>query len=237
MALFRNRRHAGFLLGQRLRSLTAFRERANLLILGLPSGGVPVAFEVAKALAAPLDVFVVRKLGVPGHEELAMGALASGGIKILSHDLIGSLGIDEEQIARVVAREERELARRESAYRSGKLRLDAKGKYIILVDDGLATGATMRAAIAALRQEQPEAIAVAVPVAPASAAPELDNVADNFVSLHLPQEFYGVGLWYEDFSQTDDDEVRDLLRLAEKGAIASHAPPPATQVSERGAHS
>jgi len=221
MTFFKNRRHAGQLLAQRLAALQILKDQAGVSILGLPRGGVPVAYEVAKKLGMPLDIFTVRKLGAPGHEECAMGAIASGNIRVLNQDVIDSLKITEADIAAVVAREARELARREAAYRAGKPKLNAHNRFVILVDDGLATGATMRAAIRALRQEGPSGIMVAVPVAPASTCMELRAEADVVICLHTPESFYGVAISYDDFTQTSDDEVRELLQLASPKSIES----------------
>jgi predicted phosphoribosyltransferase len=185
-----------------------------LLVLALPRGGVPVGFEVARALHAPLDVMLVRKLGVPGHEELAMGAIASGGVRILSNDVVAALGIPERAIATVAANEERELARREQVYREGRPPADVRGRTVILVDDGLATGSTMRAAAAALRAQHPERLVIAVPVAPRETCESLQHEADDVVCALAPEPFYAVGNWYEDFSQTTDAVVRELLRRA-----------------------
>ena len=227
MTYFKNRRHAGQLLAQKLASLQLIKDQAGISVLGLPRGGVPVAYEVADKLGMPLDIFTVRKLGAPGHEECAMGAIASGGIKVLNQDVIDSLNITEADIAGVAARESRELTRREAAYRAGKPKVKVQGRYIILVDDGLATGATMRAAIRALRQEKPSGIMVAVPVAPAATCTELLAEADDVICLHTPESFYGVGMWYDDFGQTSDDEVRELLQLASPKIITSQALPTA----------
>jgi putative phosphoribosyl transferase len=209
---FRDREHAGRVLGERLRR---YAGRENLLVLGLPRGGVPVAFEVARALDAPLDVFVVRKLGVPGHEELAMGALASGGVRVLSNDLIERLGIDDQAIARAVAAESAELERREHAYRGERGPVETAGKTVILVDDGLATGATMRAAANAVRAQGPERLVVAVPVAAAQTCEELRDEVDEIECAFTPDPFAAVGLWYDDFAPTGDEEVRRLLARAE----------------------
>jgi len=206
--IFKDRSDAGKRLGN---AMARFKGRSDLLILALPRGGVPVAYEVAKNLDAPLDVFIVRKLGVPGHEELAMGAVASGGLRVLNQDVITKLGIPTEQIERVCIKEEREIARRSAVYRGGKQTVEIKGKYIILVDDGLATGSTMLAAIRTLRRQDPKGIAVAVPVSPHSACAKVSTESNEVICLHTPEPFVGVGMWYEDFSQTTDDEVRDLL--------------------------
>ncbi|HLZ25593.1 MAG TPA: phosphoribosyltransferase [Ktedonobacterales bacterium] len=203
-----NRYEAGKLLAARL---VAYAGTPGLLVLALPRGGVPVAFEVARALSAPLDVFLVRKLGVPGHEELALGAIASGGIRVLNADVLQMLDIPNDIIEAVTLREQHELARRERIYRDDRPALDARDRTIILVDDGLATGASMRAAIIALRERHPRRIVVAVPVAAAQTLDELRAEADDIVCLDTPDPFYGVGWWYEDFSQITDAEAHDLL--------------------------
>jgi putative phosphoribosyl transferase len=212
-ALFQNRTEAGKVLGSMLQE---YANRPDVLVLALPRGGVPVAFELAKALNAPLDVFVVRKLGVPGHEELAMGAIATGGIRVLNEDVVRGLGIPASVIEAAASIEEKELQRREELYRDGRPSPDVRGRTVILVDDGLATGSTMRAAVAALRQQNPAAIVVAVPVGAPSTCDELQRDVDKVVCGFTPEPFYGVGQWYEDFSQTTDEEVRDLLNLASK---------------------
>lgn len=211
--LFRNRMDAGQQLGVRLRKLFEgnAKELAQVIVLGLPRGGVPVAFEVALALNAPLDIFVVRKLGAPGHEELAMGAIASGGIRELNAEVIDALKVAASQIEETAAREGHELERRERLYRGDRSPLEVSGKSAVLVDDGLATGYTMRVAVAALRQLHPEKIVVAVPVAARSVCEEVEKKADAVVCLYTPMEFTAVGEWYGDFAQTSDDEVRSLL--------------------------
>jgi putative phosphoribosyl transferase len=188
--------------------------RESVLVLALPRGGVPVGFEIAHVLGVPLDVFVVRKLGTPGHEELAMGAIASGTARVINQKVVQALGISTAQIEETVARETQELHRREELYRGNRPPLDVRGKTILLVDDGLATGYTMRAAIAALRQEGPKHIIVAVPVAARSTCAELEKEADAAVCLYAPFDFMSVGQWYRNFSQTSDDEVRRLLDQA-----------------------
>lgn len=208
---FRDRVEAGRLLAERL---TAYAGRSDVLVLGLPRGGVPVAYEVARALDVPLDVFVVRKLGVPGHEELAMGAIASGGVIVQNDDVVQSLRIPHHVVEAAAARERRELERRERAYRDGRPAPNVRGRTVILIDDGLATGSTMRAAVAALRQLGPAQIIVAVPTAAPSTCEEFRQEADECICDITPEPFYAVGLWYEDFSQTTDDEVRDLLKRA-----------------------
>ncbi len=195
--------------------LGAYRHRPGTVVLGLPRGGVPVASEVARSLSAPLDVFVVRKLGVPGHEELAMGAIASGDVVVRNDEVVARLFISEEDFAAVAAREAGELRRREQAYRSGGPALKLTGHTIILVDDGLATGSTMRAALAAVRQREPEEVVVAVPVAPADRLETLRFEADSVLAARTPQPFIAVGGSYLDFSQTSDEEVRRLLHRGE----------------------
>ena len=221
--IFRDRTDAGRQLAARL---TRYAERTDVLVLALPRGGVPVAYEVAKALKAPLDVFLVRKLGVPGHEELAMGAIASGGVRVLNEDLVDYLRIPDEVIDAVAAVEQRELERRERAYRDDRPPPDVKDRIVILVDDGLATGSTMRAAAAALRLQKPRRIVVAVPVSSAETCEELRSEVDEIVCAVTPEHFQGVGLWYEDFSQTSDEEVRELLKRAtqQQHHVASNAP-------------
>jgi putative phosphoribosyl transferase len=216
---FRDRRHAGQVLAGRLRQ---YANRPDVVVLALPRGGVPVGYEVASALDAPLDVFLVRKLGVPGHEELAMGAIASGGTRVLNDDVVRHLGIPSSTIDRVAAAEQRELERRERAYRGDRPALDVRGRTVILVDDGLATGASMRAAAAAVRQQDPAAVMVAVPTAARETCDDLRREVDEIVCAIMPEPFYAVGLWYQDFSQTTDEEVRQLL--AARGP-AGQAPP------------
>jgi predicted phosphoribosyltransferase len=209
--IFRDRRDAGRQLAARL---TAYAGRPDVVVLALPRGGVPVGFEVAQALGAPLDVFLVRKLGVPGREELAMGAIATGGVRVINADVVRTLGISPEVIDRVAAEEERELARREWEYRDDRAPPDVGGKVVFLVDDGLATGSTMRAAALAVRQREPAEIVVAVPVGAAETCAAMNEVADAVVCVNVPEQFAAVGLWYEDFSQTTDDEVRELIANA-----------------------
>jgi erythromycin esterase-like protein/predicted phosphoribosyltransferase len=206
--LFRDRSEAGRLLAAKL---TAYANRPDVLVLGLPRGGVPVAYEVAQALGAPLDVFVVRKLGVPGYEELAMGAVATGGVRVLNDQLVRRLGIPNALIDTVAAHERQELARRERLYREGRAPPDVHGRIVILVDDGLATGATMHAAIEALRQLQPARIVVAVPTASPEACEEMKAKVDDVICAITPEPFTAVGRWYQDFSQTTDEEVHSLL--------------------------
>ena len=211
---FRDREEAGRALAA---ELAGYAGRGDVLVLALPRGGVPVGYEVAQALGAPLDVFMVRKLGVPGHEELAMGALASGGIRVLNDSVVQQLRIPETIIDEAARREEAELDRRERAYREGRPAPDAHGKTVILVDDGLATGATMRAAARALRQMEPARLVVAVPVAAGETCDDLRREVNEVVCAYTPEPFFGVGMWYEDFRQTTDDEVRDLLARSAEG--------------------
>jgi predicted phosphoribosyltransferase len=215
---FRDRRDAGRLLASKL---TRYANRPDVLVLALPRGGVPVAYEVAQALGAPLDVFLVRKLGVPGHEELAMGAVATGGVRVLNHQVVAGLGISDEVIDAVTAREQQELARREGLYRGDRPPPDVRGRTAILVDDGLATGASMHAAIKAMRALQPARIVVAVPAAAPETCSELRAEVDDVICAVTPVPFHAVGLWYEDFSQTNDDEVRELLARAATGGRAA----------------
>jgi putative phosphoribosyl transferase len=215
---FQDRTEAGRMLAERLAS---YKNRSDVVILALPRGGVPVAFEVAQALNAPLDVFVVRKLGVPGREELAMGAIASGGVRALNEDVVRMLQIPGEVIEEVAAKEMEELERRERLYRDNRPALDARGRVAILIDDGLATGSTMRAAAMAVRSQQPSRVVVAVPVAPSPACDELRNEADEVICAETPEAFYAISLWYRDFTQTTDDEVRELLARAAKPIAAT----------------
>jgi len=207
--IFLDRREAGRALGAKLAS---YAGRNDVTVLGLPRGGVPVAGEVALALDAPLDVFLVRKLGAPGQEELAMGAIASGGVRVLNPTVIQSLRISADEIERTARREERELRRRELSYRGERPSLDIEGRIAILVDDGVATGSSMRAAVEAARKLKPARIVVAVPVAPPSTAREIRRIADDVVVVATPEPFYSVGRFYEEFDQTTDEEVRELLR-------------------------
>lgn len=211
MMQFRNRIEAGQQLAKRL---TKYAHRDDVLVLALPRGGVPVGYEVAQALHAPLDVFVVRKLGVPGHEELAMGAIASGGVRVLNGSVVEGLRIPDDVIEAVAARELRELERRERAYRDDRSAPDVQGRTVILVDDGIATGSTMKAAVEALRQLEAACIVVATPTAALSTVREMRPDVDELVAVMTPADFSGVGQWYEDFSQTTDNEVRALLDKA-----------------------
>jgi predicted phosphoribosyltransferase len=205
---FRDRSEAGRLLAAKLR---AYANRSDVIVLALPRGGVPVAYEVASALRATLDIFLVRKLGVPGYEELAMGAVATGGVRVLNDEIVRGLRIPDYVIDAVAAWQLQELARRERLYRGDRPKPNVQKRVAILVDDGLATGATMLAAIQAVRQQQPAQIVVAVPTASPEACEEMKTEADDVVCAITPAPFHSVGLWYEDFSQTTDEEVRDLL--------------------------
>jgi putative phosphoribosyl transferase len=215
---FRDRNEAGRLLAGKLK---AYANRPDVLVLALPRGGVPVAYEVARALNAPLDIFLVRKLGVPGHEELAMGAIASGGMRVLNEDVVHYLRVPNEAIERVARQEQQELERREREYRGDQPAPEVRGRTVILIDDGLATGSTMRAAVMALKQQQPSRIIAAVPIASESTCNEFKAVVDEIVCALTPEPFYAVGLWYEDFSQTTDEEVRDLLKRAARAQSAA----------------
>ena len=208
MQRFANRAEAGRLLAQQL---AQYADRPDVLVLALPRGGVPIGYEVARALNAPLDVFIVRKLGIPGYEELAMGAIASGGVRILNDQLVRAIGIPEYVIDAVAQWEQKELERRERLYRGDRPPPDVRGRTVILVDDGLATGATMLAAVRALKQQQPARIVVAVPTASPDTCELLKNEADEVICAITPEPFHAVGLWYDDFSQTSDEEVRELL--------------------------
>ncbi|MEH2027083.1 phosphoribosyltransferase [Nostoc sp.] len=215
--LFKDRRFAGQVLAK---ELAAYANDPDVLVLGLPRGGVPVAFEVAKALNAPLDVLVVRKLGVPDQEELAMGAIASGGVRIVNKNIISQVKISDEVISRVAVQEERELERREQLYRPNRPLRDLQGRTVILVDDGLATGATMWAALVTVQKQQPAQIVIAVPVAAPETCQELETEVDEIVCISTPSPFHSVGLWYESFPQTTDEEVRNLLAKAAKNGEA-----------------
>jgi predicted phosphoribosyltransferase len=207
--------------------LAQYAGRDDVIVLALPRGGVPVAYEVAQALGAPLDVFLVRKLGAPGHEELAMGAIASGDVVVMNDEVVKVMDIRADDILDAIAEERRELARREEAYREGRPPVDVRGRTIILIDDGLATGSTMRAAVTALRRQGPARIVVAVPVGAASTCAELQSLADDCICAITPEPFRAVGLWYEDFSQTEDEEVADLLARAGTAADAGRPGPDA----------
>ena len=208
---FYNRTEAGQFLAE---SLSAYANRDDVVVLALPRGGVPVAAEVAKRLKAPLDVFVVRKLGLPGHPELAMGAIASGGVRVFNGEVVNALRIPDEMIDAVSAEELIELQRREKAYRADRPPLDIEGKTVIVVDDGIATGSTMLAAVSGLRQLNAARIVVAAPVIAASTNSALQSAADEVAAVLAPEHFYAVGQWYQDFDQTSDEEVRDFLAQA-----------------------
>lgn len=205
---YRNRTEAGRRLAEELRG---YAGHPDVVVLALPRGGVPVAYEVARALRAPLDVFIVRKLGLPSHPELAMGAIASGGIRLIDEEAMSRFGVTEQQLAAVAATEERELERRERRYREGLPVPDVTGKTVILIDDGLATGATMAAAAAALRAQRPAKLVVAVPVSAPDTCDAFRGIVDEIVCAATPEPFLAVGLWYQDFSQTTDEEVHELL--------------------------
>lgn len=206
---FADRRAAGAELATKL---TRYAGRHDVVVLALPRGGVPVAFEVAEALGAALDIFLVRKLGMPGHREYAIGAIASGGVRVLSEEVVRAYGVPAESIEAVAREEQAELERREREYRQGARLTNLRARIVILVDDGLATGSTMRAAVQAVRQHQPARVVVAVPVGAADTCDEFADVADETVCARTPEPFRAVGLWYRDFSETTDDEVRSLLR-------------------------
>lgn len=212
MWLFEDRRDAG---EQLSRALSGYRDQPDVLVLALPRGGVPVAREVAASLQAPLDVLIVRKLGVPGQEELAFGALASGGALVLNRDLIKQLRLSEAQLARVQREEERELERREHLYRGDRPALEVRGRTVIVVDDGAATGATMRVALRALKELEAERVVAAVPVAPQEVYLQLQHEADEVVCLSTPSNFGSVGQWYQLFEQTSDSEVREILAASQ----------------------
>lgn len=222
MTRFRNRREAGRLLAGRLHSLAG---RPDVLVLALPRGGVPVGHEVAQALGVPLDVFVVRKLGVPGQEELAMGAIASGGVRVLNEEVVAALGIPAGVIDAAAAREGRELERRERVYRAGRPSPLVRGHTVILIDDGIATGSTMLAAVQALRHLGAGRIIAAAPTVAASTARALRASVDDLVALITPEDFAGVGQWYDDFSQTTDEEVCALLAASPPAAARANREP------------
>lgn len=212
---FADRRQAGIELAARL---SHYQGRDDVVVLALPRGGVPVAHEVATALGAPLDVFLVRKLGVPGHRELAMGAIASGGVRVLNQDVLRWYGIPAADVEQVAREEQAELERREREYRGGRAPADLGDRAVILVDDGLATGSTMKAAVQAVRALRPSRIVVAVPVGAADTCRQLESLVDEAVCARTPEPFSAVGLWYQNFSPTTDDEVRALLHQAEPTA-------------------
>ena len=214
VAPYRDRRHAGRVLGE---TLSGYAGRNDVVVLGLPRGGVPVGFEVASRIGAALDVFVVRKLGVPWNEELAMGAIASGGVVFVDDRMRRMAGVADEQLNRVIERETRELVRREIAFRGARPPLDVTGRIAILVDDGLATGSTMRAAVEGLRRLGPQRLVVGVPIAAPDSCREVGERVDEIVCVAQPEPLRAVGLWYEDFSPTTDEEVRTLLEVARDG--------------------
>jgi predicted phosphoribosyltransferase len=218
---YADRRDAGRELARILEGYVSAEERERTIVLALPRGGVPVAFEVAQSLRTPLDVFIVRKLGSPGHRELAMGAIASGGIRVINDDVVRYLGISQQQIESAAREEEEELARREAAYRTGPAP-QLGGRVVVLVDDGLATGSTMRAAVQAVRQQRPARVIVAVPVGARETCADLRAAADEVVCARTPMPFSAVGQWYIDFDQTTDDEVRQLLAAHERSAATPH---------------
>ncbi len=218
---FKNRSDAG---RQLAALLAGYRADPSVVVLALPRGGVPVGAEVAAMLVAPLDVFVVRKLGVPGQEELAMGAIASGGIRVLNTSVLEGLRIPGDMVEAITQQEQRELERRERTYRGDRPPLNLQDRTVILVDDGLATGSTMRAAVAAVRQLHPARIVVAVPTAAESTRDDLSRLVDAVVCVITPEPFHAVGLWYEDFTQTSDDEIRPLLERAEGEWSDQHGP-------------
>lgn len=206
---FLDRRHAGRVLASRL---AHYAGRDDVMVLALPRGGVPVAYEIAASLGARMDVFLVRKLGTPGHRELAMGAIASGGVRVLNEDVVHWYGISDSAIERIAREEQEELERRERAYRDDRLAPDLTNKIVILIDDGLATGSTMRAAAQAVRTHRPARVVIAVPVGAPQTCAELAAVADEVICARMPEPFSAVGQWYLNFDQTDDAEVRELLQ-------------------------
>jgi putative phosphoribosyl transferase len=218
---YRDRRHAGQELAEHLDDL---KGRNDVVVLALPRGGVPVAFEVARALGAPLDVFLVRKLGVPGHPEFAMGAVAPGGVRVLSDDVVMMLGIPASEIEAVTAAERKELDRRERLYRAGRKAVELRNRVAVLIDDGLATGSTMKAAVQALRAYGPARVVVAVPVGSPETCREFADIADEIVCARSPHPFHAVGQWYQDFSQTTDDEVQELLEQVRDRQEAQRVP-------------
>jgi putative phosphoribosyl transferase len=213
---FADRAAAGRVLAEKL---SAYAGRDDVIVLALPRGGVPVAYEVARALPAPLDVFLVRKLGAPGHEELAMGAIASGDVVVMNDEVLKAMQVSDEFIAATIDSERQELARRELAYRGDRSPIDVRGRTVILIDDGLATGSTMRAAVTAVRRLHPARIIVAVPIGAPSTCAEFRSIADDVICAVTPEPFRAVGMWYDDFSQTDDDEVSDLLARASGAGV------------------
>jgi putative phosphoribosyl transferase len=212
MSLFKDRQDAGRHLAE---ELSEYAGKPGLLVLALPRGGVPVAYQVARALNAPLDVFLVRKLGLPGQEELAMGAIASGGVRVMNEDLMDMIDIPEQVLEATASHEQQELERRERLYRGDRPFPQIEGRTVILIDDGLATGASMRAAVLGIQAQKPGSVVVAVPVAAPETCREFEAHVDAIVCAVTPEPFYGVGYWYEDFSQTTDEEVRELLEKAD----------------------
>ena len=206
---FQDRIQAGRLLARQLKP--TYANRSDVLVLGLPRGGVPVAYEIAEVLHAPLDICIVRKLGVPGHQELAMGAIATGGIRVLNEALVSSLRISPTAIAQVIAREKQELERRDRHYRGSRPAPDLRDRIVIMVDDGIATGSTLKAALSAISQQQPKRIVIAVPIAPPDVCQELNQAVDEVVCLLTPKWLSSISLWYDDFSPTSDEQVRSLL--------------------------
>jgi putative phosphoribosyl transferase len=219
-AQFQNRTAAGQQLAARLQP---YIDRPDVLVLGLPRGGVPVAYEVARSLNVPLDICLVRKLGAPGHPELAMGAIASGGVRVLNYDVISWLGISSKTIDAVAAKELKELQRRDRVYRGDRSQPDIRDRIVILIDDGIATGSTIRAAISVLKPQRPAQLIVAIPVAPPSTCTALSQEVDDVICLYQPETFYAIGIWYEDFSQTTDETVRHLLTQATRHEQLSFA--------------
>jgi putative phosphoribosyl transferase len=215
---FEDRVEAGQILASHLR---AYADRVDVVVLGLLRGGVPVAFEIAQSLRAPLDVMIVRKLGVPGHEELALGAIASGGVRVFNQRIVEELDLSPSTTEAIARRQQLELERREKLYRGDRPPFEVAGRVVILVDDGIATGSTMRAAIQALRQQNPARIVLAIPVAPPSVCEELRSAVDELVCLAQPAGFFAVGQWYRDFSQTSDEQVRNLLERAARVSVQS----------------
>lgn len=213
MDKYLNRQQAGTILAE---LLSDYANQENVLVLALPRGGVPVAFEIAKAIQAPLDVFIVRKLGVPSHSELAMGAIASGGVRVFNQSIIDELEISCDDLCAVIEQEEAELARREELYRGHQAAYSIEDKTIILVDDGVATGATLRAALTALRQFHPKEIIIAIPVCDQAVLDEFTPLADKIFCPLIPDQLYAVGAWYDNFEQTEDDEVRALLKSSRR---------------------
>jgi putative phosphoribosyl transferase len=218
---FSDRREAGVELASKL---TQYAGRNDVVVLALPRGGVPVGFEVAESLDAPLDIFLVRKLGMPGHPEYAMGAIASGGVRVLSEDVVRAYGIPQSAIDVIAHKEQEELERREREYRRGGSLIDLRGRIVILVDDGLATGSTMKAAVQAVRQHRPARVVVAVPVGASSTCEEFADVTDETICARTPEPFSAVGQWYLDFSQTTDEEVQMLLRDHATNRQTAHKP-------------